>query len=253
MAETWLESFNIEEDDVPMLTFKDIDDSLCAATDLGALEGMPADMHFWRWCSREEIEEEHGAHEEEEEETTVGPDGEEAPKLSHYTCGTDTGIHQGEKSDDITAAWLVEPHIRHNNTIRTSDPFHPRQITIPVECEWPTVADGDDPLGFNLRRGGGPSYFRTENSIDLSVEIKLFKTSSFTDAYGTKPQFVLHGQSEIFISVKFTEEVPGDVWMQLVHLWASPGRFLFVNSVEHDFYSSELKPGCLFRLDYGNL
>lgn len=69
MAETWLESINIQEDDVPMLTFKDIDDSLCAATDLGALEGMPDDMHFWRWCSREETEEEHGAHDEEEEET----------------------------------------------------------------------------------------------------------------------------------------------------------------------------------------
>ncbi|CBY13253.1 unnamed protein product [Oikopleura dioica] len=235
MAETWLESVDIAEEDVPMLTFKDIDDPLCAATDLGALEGMPDDMHFWRWCSREETEEEHGAHEEEEEETTVGPDGDAAPKLSHYTCGTDTGIHQGETGDEITDAWLEEPHIRHNNTIKTNDPYHPRQITIPVECEWPTVGEGNDPLGFNFRRGG-PSYFKTESSIDLSVEIQLFKTRSFTEAHGTKPQFILTGQSEIFISVKFLEEVPSDVWMQLVHLWASPSRLVHVCSVVACFF-----------------
>ena len=134
----------------------------------------------------------------------------------------------------ITAGWQEEPHIRHNNTISTSNPLHPRQISLPIECEWPTVGEGNPPLGFNIERKGGPSYFQTESIINLSVKIQLFKTESFTEAYGTKPKFVLsQGQSEIFISVKFLEEVPNDVWMQLVHLWASPGTsFLCICSRE---------------------
>ena len=100
MAETWLESLNIQEEDVPMLTFVDINDPECVARDVGALEGMPEDMHFWLWCSREETEE-HGLHEEEEVTTTMSPleGAVDKPKLAHYTCGTETSIHQGEAAE----------------------------------------------------------------------------------------------------------------------------------------------------------
>ena len=222
MTETYLESIDIREEDVPMLTFIDSSDPECHARDLGALEGMPEDWHFWLWCSREEIEEEH-ANEEPELDENGEPVAEEEG-LSHYTCGTRTIIHQGETGSEISSGWQIEPHIQHSNNISTSDPFHMRQITLPIECEWPTTSPGDEPMGFNFPRNGGPSYFKTVSNVDLTVEIQLFKDSQFTDPYGAKPQFVLQGEREIFISVKFVQQVPNDVAMHLVHLWASPGN-----------------------------
>jgi hypothetical protein len=74
--------------------------------DIGSLEGIP-DEHFWLWCSREFTAEEELEHEDEEENS-----------LSHYNCGTQTSIHQGD-ADPGSTSWKVEPHIRHNNTIST--------------------------------------------------------------------------------------------------------------------------------------
>jgi len=49
MPELWLEKNGIEEQDVPWLTFVDTDDEECQARDIGALEGMPEDAHYWLW------------------------------------------------------------------------------------------------------------------------------------------------------------------------------------------------------------
>ena len=83
MPELWLEKNGIEEQDVPWLTFADTNDDECKARDIGALEGMPEDAHYWLCCSREENEAEREEH------------GDEEGGLAHYTCGTETSIHQG--------------------------------------------------------------------------------------------------------------------------------------------------------------
>ena len=75
MSESWLESKGIFESDVEFLSLAD---PVCYARDVGSLEGLPMDLHFWIWCS-EEIPEEH--------ENSEG-------HLAHYDCGTETTIHR---------------------------------------------------------------------------------------------------------------------------------------------------------------
>ena len=214
MPEKWLAENGIEEEDVPWLTFAESEDEECQARDVGALEGMPEDAHYWLWCSREESEEEREAH------------GDEEGGLAHYTCGTETSIHQGD-ADPNGPAWLEEPHIRHNNTISTSNPFLMKQIFLPVECEWPTTSGGDEPMGFPFAKSN--SYFATNNKIDMTVGISLYKTAAFDQLYSEKPKYLLGGSNKdnVFLAIKLISDVPDDVGINIIHLWASPGDYFF--------------------------
>ena len=78
-------------------------------------------------------------------------------------------VHQGETGAAVAAnAWLIEPHIRHNNTIQTQGSNLRKTINIPFECEWPTTSMGADPLGFRIN---DDAYnFQTESNIILKVK-----------------------------------------------------------------------------------
>jgi len=229
MPELWLEKNGIEEQDVPWLTFVDENDEECKARDIGALEGMPEDAHYWLWCSREENEAEREEH------------GDEEGGLAHYTCGTETSIHQGD-ADPNGPAWLEEPHIRHNNTIATRNPLLPKQITLPIECEWPTQGSSGSPLGFKFKRGGEQtSYFEANNKIDMEVSISLYKTAAFEELHSRQPKYLLGASSNdyIFLAIKLVTNVPSDVGINVVHLWASPA----VSSSQEVYYAWILQ-GC---------
>ena len=99
MPELWLEKNGIEEQDVPWLTFVDTNDEECKARDIGALEGMPEDAHYWLWCSREENEAEREEH------------GDEEGGLAHYTCGTETSIHQGTVKKSFFVTKFCSGHL----------------------------------------------------------------------------------------------------------------------------------------------
>ena len=79
-------------------------------------------------------------------------------------------VHQGETDGP---AWILEPHIRHNNTIQTNGANLRKTISIPFECEWPTTSVGADPLSFTL--GGTPYRFGTNENLILNVKMTLYQ------------------------------------------------------------------------------
>ena len=65
----------------------------------------------------------------------------------------------GETAGDGVPGGKLEPHIRYFNTISTpkEGTNTGKQITMPIECEWPTTSVGAEPMGFTL----GDVQYRT--------------------------------------------------------------------------------------------
>ena len=101
----------------------------------------------------------------------------------------DFKVHQGEvpPPGETLAAWLIEPHIRHNNTIQTWGNNLRKTISIPFECEWPTSSVGADPLGFRI--GGGGVEFATQSNIVLRTGMNLYTDESFLTPFEEQPTF----------------------------------------------------------------
>jgi len=82
---------------------------------------------------------------------------------------------------------MIEPHIRHNNTIQTKGEGLRKTINIPFECEWPTTSMGADPLGFRI--ANQPYNFTTESSIVLKVKMTLYTDSTFQTTFEGRPVY----------------------------------------------------------------
>lgn len=111
----------------------------------------------------------------------------------------------------------------------------PKQITLPIECEWPTQSSSGSPLGFNFQRGGEEtSYFKANNKIDMEVSISLYRTAQFQELHSQQPKYLLGASSNdyIFLAIKLVSNVPSDVGINIIHLWASPGFYFRVISLK---------------------
>ncbi|CAG5110842.1 Oidioi.mRNA.OKI2018_I69.chr2.g5198.t1.cds [Oikopleura dioica] len=222
ISEKWLNKEGIYEQDVDGLSFAD---PTCSATDVGSLEGLPEDLHFWLWCSTEIPEE---------------PDAEHQliDGLKHYDCGTDTEIHQGENYPGMET-WKTEPHIRHNNTISTKGKYILKQISLPVQCEWPTSLPDQKPVAILVdSESFNPSYFKSEKDISLEVNIKIFTDESFSQAYEDTPNYLL-GQ-RVFVQISLKEDLMDSTFgIEIKHFWGSPDK-----SVTNNIYFAWINEFC---------
>ena len=67
----------------------------------------------------------------------------------------------------------------------------------------------------------------------MEVSISLYRTAQFQELHSQQPKYLLGASSNdyIFLAIKLVSNVPSDVGINIIHLWASPGFYFRVISL----------------------